>query len=674
MRSLFYNNQVATCYLIVFLLFLNVPISTFSQYNKNWILGNGAQVTFETNGPTVTPLPVGPCLVEAGTTVSDSAGKLLFYVDCTHFYDANHNPVYKHLWYPSTLIGNFASITQGVLAIPIPDSSNQYLVLTLHPNFVCGAIVPGGGMCLKSYLVQIGVSGTIYVKNQGTVFQQGQEFTEKMTAIKHADGKNWWIILHELGNNKFLFFKTEYGKVVYSHPQNIGKGHISDIGLGRLGYGGQIVASLDGKLVACAGSNNVLELFQFDRCDGILSNHNSIDIPDQQNVWYGVSFSKSKRFLYATTLDTRRLYQFEFRNQTTNRVLIDSFVSQEVGDVGHHLLGPDNNIYIGANRTSFSNRSLGVINSPDSLGVACKFVEKGLDLRPKLTYGHLPNLPNFDLGPLPLPPADAGVDHLHLPACFDTTVVLGNGPQSPDYQYEWSPAAGLDRVDSAAVKFNSSTLAPGESRRYILTVTDPSKGCRNVATDTVIVSRAPLPDFPLSPDISLCPDSTALLGLAADPTRTDWMYSWFPETGLATPSAAQTIITGDSSRSYTLQAMSPEGCMFEDTVEVMVLPVDSCVETQNFAPLHIPNVITPNGDGLNETFCIPELPAGSRLHVYDRWGVQVFYSADYQGDWPGTSSSLRLRSDYEEGVYYYALDMPDVNKRKVLKGWVLVLR
>jgi len=69
--------------------------------------------------------------------------------------------------------------------------------------------------------------------------------------------------------------------------------------------------------------------------------------------------------------------------------------------------------------------------------------------------------------------------------------------------------------------------------------------------------------------------------------------------------------------------------------------------------LLVPNVFTPNGDGINDDFAPYGLEGIVRyeLSMFDRWGVEV-YPATAQGRWPGT---LPNGSPATEGVYFYRL-------------------
>ena len=80
-----------------------------------------------------------------------------------------------------------------------------------------------------------------------------------------------------------------------------------------------------------------------------------------------------------------------------------------------------------------------------------------------------------------------------------------------------------------------------------------------------------------------------------------------------------------------------------------------------------PNVITPNGDGLNDLFEVPglELYDNSEVEVYDRWGNVVYTSSNYKNDWNGDK--------LPEGTYYYILKVDDP-AGTVHKGILTILR
>ncbi len=82
----------------------------------------------------------------------------------------------------------------------------------------------------------------------------------------------------------------------------------------------------------------------------------------------------------------------------------------------------------------------------------------------------------------------------------------------------------------------------------------------------------------------------------------------------------------------------------------------------------MPNVVTPNGDGENDYFSIETKGyVGAMIHIYGRWGNEVYESSDLDFKWYGTKVN--------DGVYYYTLSLKKIDhtmERK--KGTVQLIR
>ncbi|MBO4327835.1 MAG: gliding motility-associated C-terminal domain-containing protein [Bacteroidales bacterium] len=130
----------------------------------------------------------------------------------------------------------------------------------------------------------------------------------------------------------------------------------------------------------------------------------------------------------------------------------------------------------------------------------------------------------------------------------------------------------------------------------------------------------------------------------------------------------------------TLTVYDDCGCETVFTKEVYVNPVK----------LKIPNVFTPNGDQVNDTWVITlddgsgsggsnsgskaggvdEKPLSTyykecELVVMNRWGRIVYHSHDYQNDWDGGGLS--------DGTYYYILKCKGLKEEVQYEGIVMIL-
>ncbi|WP_298329086.1 gliding motility-associated C-terminal domain-containing protein [uncultured Dokdonia sp.] len=93
--------------------------------------------------------------------------------------------------------------------------------------------------------------------------------------------------------------------------------------------------------------------------------------------------------------------------------------------------------------------------------------------------------------------------------------------------------------------------------------------------------------------------------------------------------------------------------------------------------LEIFNEISPNGDGVNETFVIQGLQnyPNNVLRIYNRWGNVVFEEANYQNNFDGTSNGRATVERGEKlpvGTYYYLLDLNDGSSGRA--GWLYINR
>jgi gliding motility-associated-like protein len=83
------------------------------------------------------------------------------------------------------------------------------------------------------------------------------------------------------------------------------------------------------------------------------------------------------------------------------------------------------------------------------------------------------------------------------------------------------------------------------------------------------------------------------------------------------------------------------------------------------AEIEIPNVFSPNGDGVNDYFDIKNIQYfRNNVFVYNRWGQPIFEAKDYRNNWRA--------NDVPEGTYYYVVRLTDTGREYT--GHVTLLR
>ncbi|MES2398325.1 MAG: gliding motility-associated C-terminal domain-containing protein [Bacteroidota bacterium] len=113
---------------------------------------------------------------------------------------------------------------------------------------------------------------------------------------------------------------------------------------------------------------------------------------------------------------------------------------------------------------------------------------------------------------------------------------------------------------------------------------------------------------------------------------------------------------------YYVTATDTNGCISTDSVKVTV--------TEYY---FIPNVFSPNNDGLNDLF---ELKAEGfktyHAEIYNRWGEKMFETTDSKVHWNGRNISGNVSAN---GVYFYILYLSNYkDEPKTLKGFLTIVR
>ena len=366
-------HKTSTRYFLFFA-FLIISNSAFCQQGNIWYFGENAGLDFNTTPPTA--LTNGQLnTIEGCASISDKNGNILFYTDGVKVYDRSHNLMPNG----DGLMGDPSS-TNSAIIIPKPGNPNIYYIFTAdskEDNYVRGYRYSEVDMRLNTGMGDITAQKNILLYAPST---------ERLTAVKHANGIDYWVITKGLNNDTFSVYKVDCSGI-NSNPVISNTGFVSADLFSGLGC---IKASPDGKKVGMTmnGFDTNGQLFDFDNTTGLLSNAVTLT-GFSPGAIYGVEFSPNSKLLYMSVGTTNIIYQYDITSN--NPVIINAsrytvFTANFESDVALQL-GPDKKLYA----ATFNKASLNVINNPDIYGVGCNLSIAGVNLNGRLCKSGLPS-------------------------------------------------------------------------------------------------------------------------------------------------------------------------------------------------------------------------------------------------------------------------------------------
>ncbi|MFM2230055.1 MAG: hypothetical protein RL607_1313 [Bacteroidota bacterium] len=224
-----------------------------------------------------------------------------------------------------------------------------------------------------------------------------------------------------------------------------------------------------------------------------------------------------------------------------------------------------------------------------------------------------------------------------VPTIFSMTSV-------PNANYSWTGPNGFTSTEQQP---HFASPMPIDSGTYQLTVT--RNGCQRSTTVELLVQ--PLPEFTLVQGCNGGRYQVEVIPIQSsfDPNAVD--YSWSGSTG--NNFTGNPIILEQQEGDYQVTVTDAFGCSSTKPFQVITTMCE------------IPNVITPNQDGANDSFDLSGLDVDA-FEVYNRWGRKVYEKRKYTNEWHGQNQKEESLPD---GVYYYVLTLRDGQTKQ---GWVLV--
>lgn len=176
-------------------------------------------------------------------------------------------------------------------------------------------------------------------------------------------------------------------------------------------------------------------------------------------------------------------------------------------------------------------------------------------------------------------------------------------------------------------------------------------GCTN--TDTVEITVHPKPVIELGADHPVCAAEGEELSVG------DFaFYEW------STGDIGNSLTVFSGAGTISLFVTDWNGCSATDEITIFTCDINPVIE--------IPGIISPNGDGLNDTWIIPniELYPNAYIQVFDMYGRRIFMAdGDYIKTWDGTYNGTQL----PVGRYFYIIDFKSQDIQSI-SGSLTIIR
>ncbi len=388
-----------------------------------WHFGKNAGIDFRTNPPSA--LANSPLSAFAGTTtVSDKCGNVLFFTDGVRVFDRSGNIM------PNGANLNGDTLSYQVLAVPKPGSPGVYGLFTTKR--VNQQAEPQQMQLFYSELdLNLAGNGTNAMP-LGDVVVKGttpldDNVSQKMSVIRHANGIDFWFVIHDFGNNNFNAYLYDYNGLAATPVISSVGTPVEIFGSASSSYAYQNVKtymkpSPDGSKLAMTHhrignfpiqpTDPAFELFDFDNSSGVVSNSRPLYNvgPNPSLVPYSswnsrnggnLEFSPDGHYLYGIVQLSGNgsfIAQFDITGANSTQinnsvVVLDSLpldTAMNIYRFYNMQAGPDGKIYlagikmINANVPTIENTYLGVINNPDFSAVnnQCNYIRHQFYLGP----------------------------------------------------------------------------------------------------------------------------------------------------------------------------------------------------------------------------------------------------------------------------------------------------
>ncbi|MCC6816526.1 MAG: T9SS type A sorting domain-containing protein [Saprospiraceae bacterium] len=337
---------------------------------------------------------------EHNASICDTNGRLLIYTDGCYLTDRldrkivggdTLNPIedyYENCVKEGKLYPTGLELPQGGIILPLTQDKSGLIYLSVET--IIGTKFLYSPHVLATWIQYDRLNDTFYVMNKNTPIVRDTFPTGGMIAIEKYNKNGYWVIIRKNRSNVIYTLDISQDTIQWK-KKSIGEYY-------QYGSLGVAAFSPNGKTYGFYCKNYDLELMDFDRNTGELSNYRKIEVLDTTTGIGGICFSPDSKKLYVSTYENLYQYDMESSDLKSSEVLIDH-VNNVTCDpafkrktrFGPMVIGPDCRIYMVSN---YQQTCMNIIMNPNEYGRSCNFIQQGIRF-PHLNHGSIPNFPHF---------------------------------------------------------------------------------------------------------------------------------------------------------------------------------------------------------------------------------------------------------------------------------------
>ncbi len=385
--------------LTLLICFLSFQFVLAQKHDNIWMNGNFYKfyIDFNSFPPSLYPINSDYTFLRTMAFMNDSEGNPLFYSNGCTLQNANHEQMENG---DSLLQNDYFCVTNGYMnlahsaGLTLPYfTPNYYIRFSISAGYPLPAAPCETTRLVAHYIDMSANQGLGKVTAKEELILEG--CFQEPTANRHANGRDWWILLPDNQESRFFRWLLTPSGLVGPWEQVVENPTVDGYS-----YCGWSEFSPDGSRYLINSCKIGVVTYNFDRCTGELSNGIFLE---RNTAWNnGATFSPDSKLLYTVDSISTKLIQYDLTAPDVNASKeliavwdggVDSWQNPTV--FGFMQYGPDGKLYIWGGGSHYMH----LVDFPNRRGTACSLRQRAIELL-GTSKGASIYFPRYRLGPI----------------------------------------------------------------------------------------------------------------------------------------------------------------------------------------------------------------------------------------------------------------------------------